>query len=129
MHIYMHVGAGPGSAAYETFAGADADAAPRIAFLDAQCAPRATCREGGDAYARALCDRSFAVDVLASPFLHRRALTLGAVAGCGADATNATDAAAGREPRVLRQGPGLRRADAVAPDGAGASLGPQMRVR
>ena len=90
-------GAGPGTAAYETSAGADADAAPRIAFLDAQCAPRATCSEGGDAYARALCDRSFAVDVLTSPFLHRRALTLGAVAGCGADATNATDAAAGRE--------------------------------
>ena len=70
-------GAGPGTAAFERWAGVDDAVPPRITFLERQCAPRRACSKPGGAkgilvvYARELCARSFADDVLASPFLFR----------------------------------------------------------
>ena len=63
-----------GSVAWD---GVDDAIPPRITFLERQCAPRRACSKPGGAkgilvvYARELCARSFADDVLASPFLFR----------------------------------------------------------
>ena len=70
-------GAGPGTAAFERWAGVDDAVPPRVSFLEQQCATRRACSKPGGAkgilivYARELCARSFADDVLASPFLFR----------------------------------------------------------
>jgi hypothetical protein len=61
---------------YERF-GVDDAVPPRVSFLEQQCATRRACSKPGGAkgilivYARELCARSFADDVLASPFLFR----------------------------------------------------------
>ena len=70
-------GAGPGTAAFERWAVVDDAVPPRVSFLEQQCATRRACSKPGGAkgilivYARELCARSFADDVLASPFLFR----------------------------------------------------------
>ena len=74
-------GAGPGTAAFERWAGVDDAVPPRVSFLEQQCATRRACSKPDGAkgilivYARELCARSFADDVLASPF-HFRAQPL-----------------------------------------------------
>ena len=54
---------------HDRYVADDATGPPRVAFLDAQCAPRRDC--AADAYARSLCARSFKDDVLAAP-IHGR---------------------------------------------------------
>ncbi|EGB03765.1 hypothetical protein AURANDRAFT_67755 [Aureococcus anophagefferens] len=81
-------GQGPGSAAFGPWSSHDDKRPPRVPFLDAQCGPRAACRRPGGgpgaAYAAELCARSFAPDVLASPFYFRAAPLMEGVAGCSA---------------------------------------------